>query len=63
MADALWHRSTYSGSNNNCVERGKLTTGRQAVRDTKDRQRPALVFETGCWSSFVSALKDGYFPV
>jgi hypothetical protein len=63
IADALWHKSTYSGNNNGCVERGKLATGQQAVRDTKDRQGPVLVFEAGCWSSFVSAVRDRRFPV
>ncbi|MGW7004166.1 DUF397 domain-containing protein [Streptomyces sp. NPDC054933] len=59
LEGALWHKSTYSGEDNNCVERGKLVTGRQAVRDTKDRERGALIFEAGTWQSFVNAVRDG----
>ncbi|MFJ5101017.1 DUF397 domain-containing protein [Streptomyces sp. NPDC088554] len=56
---ALWHKSTYSGSDNACVERGRLRTGRQAVRDTKDRERGAAVFEPASWQTFVDAVRSG----
>ncbi|MFF4699940.1 DUF397 domain-containing protein [Streptomyces chattanoogensis] len=59
LEGALWHKSTYSGTNNGCVERGKLLTGRQAVRDTKDRDRGALIFDAGVWQSFVNAIRGG----
>lgn len=58
---AKWHKSGYSGSDNNCVERGILPTGRQAVRDTKDRERGALLFESSAWQAFVNAVRDGAF--
>lgn len=57
--DAVWHKSTYSGSNNGCVERGRLSSGRQAVRDTKDRSRGAAVFEPASWQAFVNAVNSG----
>ncbi|MFJ4919948.1 DUF397 domain-containing protein [Streptomyces sp. NPDC088725] len=53
---ALWHKSTCSGNNNGCVERGVLRSGRQAVRDTKGRTRPAVVFSPTAWQAFVSAV-------
>lgn len=56
---AMWHKSSYSGSDNGCVERGILPTGRQAVRDTKDRARGALLFEASAWQAFVDAVRDG----
>ncbi|WP_326611970.1 DUF397 domain-containing protein [Streptomyces scopuliridis] len=56
---AAWHKSTYSGSDNGCVERGQLRTGRQAVRDTKDRARGAVVFEPVPWQTFVNAVRSG----
>ncbi|MGY0062003.1 DUF397 domain-containing protein [Streptomyces sp. LZ34] len=56
---AMWHKSSYSGTANNCVERGILPTGRQAVRDTKDRARGALRFEPSAWQAFVDAVRDG----
>ncbi|WP_413799150.1 DUF397 domain-containing protein [Streptomyces iranensis] len=58
---AKWHKSSYSGSDNNCVERGILPTGRQAVRDTKDRERGALLFGPSAWQAFVNAVRDGEF--
>lgn len=56
---AVWHKSTYSGSDNGCVERGRLSSGRQAVRDTKDRERGAAVFEPASWQTFVDAVNSG----
>ncbi|ADI10415.1 hypothetical protein SBI_07295 [Streptomyces bingchenggensis BCW-1] len=56
---AMWHKSSYSGSANNCVERGILPTGRQAVRDTKDRALGALLFKASAWQAFVDAVRDG----
>ncbi|MGP3991809.1 DUF397 domain-containing protein [Streptomyces sp. 3N207] len=32
---ATWHKCSYSGSDNGCVERGKLRSSRQAVRGAK----------------------------
>ncbi|MCA1221549.1 DUF397 domain-containing protein [Streptomyces sp. 8L] len=51
-----WHKSTYSGNANNCVERGVLRSGRQAVRDTKDRALGAMVFPGPAWQAFVDAV-------
>jgi hypothetical protein len=56
---ALWHKSSYSGSNNGCVEHAGLATGRQAVRDTKDRSRGTLVLEAAAWQEFVTAVRKG----
>ncbi len=56
---AFWHKSTYSGVDNACVERGRLVSGRQAVRDTKDRDRGALLFDADAWQSFVDAVRNG----
>lgn len=60
---ALWHTSTYSGSDNNCVEHGRLRSGRQAVRDTKDRALGAAVFEPASWQVFVNAVNSGALSV
>ncbi|UED87381.1 DUF397 domain-containing protein [Streptomyces profundus] len=56
LPGARWHRSSHSGSNNNCVERGVLASGDQAVRDTKDRARGVLLFPGDSWRAFVTAL-------
>ncbi|SCK40529.1 protein of unknown function [Streptomyces sp. ScaeMP-e48] len=56
---ARWHKSTYSGSNNDCVEHAALTSGRHAVRDTKDRALGAHTFAPIPWQAFVTAVRDG----
>lgn len=56
---ALWHKSTYSGTNNGCIEHAALPSGRHAVRDTKDRTLGAHTFAPVPWQAFVSAVRDG----
>lgn len=59
LEGASWHRSTYSGSNNDCVEHAALPSGRHAVRDTKDRTLGAHTFAPAPWQAFVTAVRDG----
>ncbi|MFD8757378.1 DUF397 domain-containing protein [Kitasatospora sp. NPDC059577] len=33
------------------------------VRDSKDPHGPTLTFPTSAWSSFITAVQDGEFPV
>jgi len=54
-----WRTSSYSGANGSCVEVAGLADGRWAVRDTKDRTRPALTFTPDAWSTFLDAVRDG----
>ncbi|MEV0446281.1 DUF397 domain-containing protein [Streptomyces spectabilis] len=58
LEGALWRTSTYSGTDNNCVEYSTLQSGRSAVRDTKDRSRGVLVFEAPVWQAFVRGMND-----
>jgi len=44
-----------------CVEVGRLADGKVAVRDTKDRTRPALVFTTAEWTAFIKGVQAGEF--
>jgi Domain of unknown function (DUF397) len=55
----LWRKSSYSaGGNGNCVEVGfGVTIG---VRDTKDRTGGTLEFDRSTWTTFVSAVKNGW---
>ncbi|MFE6700339.1 DUF397 domain-containing protein [Streptomyces sp. NPDC057718] len=59
LEGALWHKSTYSGTNNGCVEHAVLTSGRHAIRDTKDRTLGAHTFGREQWRTFVTAVRDG----
>jgi hypothetical protein len=55
MSDA-WRTSTYSGSQANCVEVGSAA-GLLRVRDTKDRQGPALTVSADAWHRFMTGIK------
>lgn len=55
MSDA-WRKSTYSGSEANCVEVGSAAD-KVEVRDTNDRQGPALAVSTDAWRRFTTGIK------
>lgn len=44
-----------------CVEVAMLPDGRVAVRDGKDRERPAQVYTAAEWKAFVAGVKNGEF--
>jgi len=58
----VWHTSTYSAGNGDCVEVGRHTgsdedgaaPARVLVRDSKDRAGPALTFSTAAWRAFLT---------
>jgi hypothetical protein len=55
-----WRKSTYSNGTSNCVEVA-MTTPAVAVRDTKDRSGPVLLFSPADWRKFTAAVRDGEF--
>ncbi|MFI1015491.1 DUF397 domain-containing protein [Streptomyces sp. NPDC020965] len=57
--EGLWHTSSLSGSNTNCVEHRRLGSGHQAIRDSKDRGRGALVFAGAIWQRFLDGIRGG----
>ncbi|MER7169522.1 DUF397 domain-containing protein [Micromonospora sp. NPDC000207] len=59
-----WHVSTRSGNGGgNCVEAGPVLDGsaRYAVRDSKDRTGPTLVYPATAWAAFLTDLHTGRF--
>jgi hypothetical protein len=57
---AEWRKSTYSGGNGGgCVEVARNLPEVVAVRDSKDREGPALIFTPAAWRGLVQELKDG----
>jgi prepilin-type processing-associated H-X9-DG protein len=58
---AVWRKSARSGSNG-CVEVA-FADGHVAVRDSKDRQGPVLVFTAAEWRAFVGGVRDGDFDL
>lgn len=54
-----------SNTDGNCVEAGALVdgSGRVAVRDSKDRGGPVLVYPRDSWRAFLADLHDGAFDL
>ncbi|MFF5130753.1 DUF397 domain-containing protein [Streptomyces syringium] len=50
---ALWFKSTYSGTDSNCVEVAHAL-GVIGVRDSKDPCGPILTFDPVTWRAFVA---------
>jgi hypothetical protein len=61
LTNAQWRKSSLSGGDgSNCVEVAHLRGGRRAVRDSKDRNGPALVFTPAEWTAFLGHVKAGH---
>ena len=58
LSRAAWHTSTRSGGNGNCVEVAANLSGVVAVRDSKDRTGPVLIFGHADWKAFTVRLSD-----
>jgi hypothetical protein len=65
LSRAAWRTSAHSGGNGSCVEIANLpgsrtgVPGAMAVRDSKDRQGPALIFSADEWTAFTLRIKTG----
>ncbi|APA98413.1 DUF397 domain-containing protein [Nocardia seriolae] len=63
-SEARWFKSSYSGSNADCVEAAHVGGGAVAVRDSKLADAsPVLVFAPGDWDRFADAVKSGKFDL
>jgi hypothetical protein len=58
LSRAAWRTSTRSGGNGNCVEVAANLPGVVAVRDSKDRTGPALIFGHADWKAFTAQLRN-----
>ena len=61
LSGADWRKAKASGSGGNCVEVARNLPGIVAVRDSKDRQGPALVFTPAEWAAFTAGVRAGEF--
>jgi hypothetical protein len=64
MADMTrlnWRKSTKSGLNG-CVEVA-FVDGKVALRDSKDRHGPVLLFSPAEWRAFLAGARDGEFDL
>jgi Domain of unknown function (DUF397) len=55
MSEGAWTKSSYSGSQANCVE--VAIRGGVLVRDTKDGGGPVLRFPPAIWRRFADQMK------
>ncbi|MFC7384967.1 DUF397 domain-containing protein [Sphaerisporangium rhizosphaerae] len=56
-----WQKSSYSGTDDNCVEVAHLPLGDLAIRDNKNPTRPILRFAADEWRTFISGMKVDRF--
>jgi hypothetical protein len=62
LSQAVWRKSPHSGGNDgDCIEVADGFPGVMPVRDSKDPEGPALVFQADAWQSFVTAAATGEF--
>jgi hypothetical protein len=62
LAGARFRKSSRSNGNGGaCVEVADLPDGSRAVRDSKDREGPTLLFTPAEWQAFVAGVKQGEF--
>lgn len=56
LDQGAWRKSSYSGTNGNCVEVGAATST-VLVRDTKNRDGVSLEFGPAAWRHFTTSVK------
>ena len=61
LRGAAWRTSTRSGAEGQCVEVADNLPDVVAVRDSKDRSGPALLFGRPQWAAFVTAARHGHY--
>lgn len=58
----VWRKSSFSSNGSDCVEIAVIG-GNIAVRDSKRRSGPVLVFWRSEWEAFVNGARKGEFDV
>jgi Domain of unknown function (DUF397) len=61
LSSADWRKAKASSAQGNCVEVARNLPGIVAVRDSKDRQGPALLFTPAEWAAFTAGVRAGEF--
>jgi hypothetical protein len=60
LAGAVWHKSSRSNGQGQCVEVAQLDTA-VAVRDSKHPTGAVLIFTPAEWATFIAGAKAGEF--
>ena len=58
---AVWHKSSYSGQQGNCVEVADNLPGLIAVRDSKNPDGASLIVSPEQWRAFLGGVRSGDF--
>jgi hypothetical protein len=61
LAGTVWRKSSYSGTQANCVEVASNLAGLVAVRDSKGPDGTVLVVSSEEWQLFITALRKVQF--
>lgn len=59
LPDAIWRKSSHSGTGGDCLEVADGLGRSLPVRDSKMPDGPQLAFAASSWSSFIRAVKAG----
>jgi hypothetical protein len=61
LQGVTWRKSDYSNPNGNCLEVAVLPGGTVAVRNSRHRAGPALIYSHAEIAAFIRGAKDGQF--
>jgi Domain of unknown function (DUF397) len=59
LSRAVWRKSTRSNNGGACVEVARNLPDIVAVRDSKHRDGPVLIFASREWRAFINGMKAG----
>ena len=61
LTTALWRKSRASNPSGSCVEIAELPEGKVAVRNSRDKSGPALIYPRAELAAFLRGIKNGEF--